>query len=380
MENAGFYDDLGKNITAQYDECESYRLLCREQNFNPHVNLKTKSDFDNVPFVVTTLFKKSHHLYSKLLRVNPEKLSKWTTSSSTTGDPSIVGRTEDDISGIRKFVEQNSKLFKPQYGYDCVFFPEPYTMRMYHSENMFGKHTESYIGNILNSFRFSDQTIFLLKKSGDEFYVDENEFVSFLKQHSNRNDPVSIRGSTSIFYDTVCKLRKNMPPFNLGPKAFVQTGGGGWDGRKGSISIGRKIGRGQFVREISEFLGIPKKNFIDTYSFTENSIPITGHYCEEYDDYLFHIPKYTAVVLRDTKTLQVLRHKGEKGFIEMLNAYGTNGYAGASVLVDDLAELVDSERCPACGCPCMTIRIIGRVTEAEAKGCGATLKVRSDLS
>jgi len=21
MENAGFYDDLGKNITAQYDEC-----------------------------------------------------------------------------------------------------------------------------------------------------------------------------------------------------------------------------------------------------------------------------------------------------------------------------------------------------------------------
>ena len=171
-----------------------------------------------------------------------------------------------------------------------------------------------------------------------------------------------------------------MPPFNLGSKAFVQTGGGGWDGRKGSISADREIKRSQFVQEISEYLGIPAANFIDTYSFTENSIPITGHYSEKYGDYLFHIPKCSAVLIRDVKTLKVMRQKGNKGFIEVLNAYGTHAFAGASVLVDDLAELIDNERCPDCGCKCMTIRIIGRVTGAEAKGCGATLKVGSEKS
>ena len=179
MESVGFYSKLAKNITDQYDDCAGYRLLCQEQNFDPHVDLKTKFDLDKVPFVVTTLFKKSNKLYSQLLRVNTDRLSKWTVSSSTTGDPSVVGRTEGDLAELRKFIELSSGTFKPQYGYDCVFFPEPYTMRMYHSENLLGKPTESYIGNILNSFRFSEHTNFLLKKKDDGFYVDTDEFIRF---------------------------------------------------------------------------------------------------------------------------------------------------------------------------------------------------------
>lgn len=378
MEESAFFNDFTRNVIGQYDECEGYRFLCMTQNYDPHVNLKTESDLDKVPFLTTTLFKKSNKLYSKLLRVNPESLSKWTVSSSTTGDPSIVGRTDNDFTELKNIIQLQNSVFKPQYGYDCVFFPEPRVMRLYHSENLYGKPTESYIGNILNIFQFSTNTEFLLKEHNDEFYVDTDAFLDFLKNHDGKNDHLSIRGSTLLFYNTVQKLKNDMAPVNLGPNAIVHTGGGGWDGRKGTISMGEKITRPQFVQEVSDFLGIPRKNFIDTYSFTENSTPITGHYCDDYQDYLFHIPKWGKVLIRDTKTFEVLQHKGEKGFIEVLNAYGTNGFAGASVLVDDLAEIVDPKKCPGCGYKGMTIRILGRVTGAEAKGCGATLNVEEE--
>lgn len=297
------------------------------------------------------------------------------------GDPSIVGRTEGDLAELQKVIRLDSGIFKPRYGYDCVFFPEPYTMRTFHSENLLGKPTESYIGNLLNFFSFSDDTEFLLKKSGDGFSVDTGRFLRFLRQHDKKGHSLSIRGSTLLFYNTLLQMKKeNMPPFHLGPKAIVHTGGGGWDGRKGSLSMGRQIKRSRFVTDVSDFLGIPPENFIDTYSFTENSIPITGHYSEKFKDYLFHVPRWSTVLIRDVRTMKVLRNKGDKGFLEILNAYGTSAYAGASILVDDLAEIVGTDHCPDCGFPGLTLRMLGRVTGAEAKGCGATLKVGRDAS
>ena len=103
-------------------------------------------------------------------------------------------------------------------------------------------------------------------------------------------------------------------------------------------------------------------------------MPLTGHYCENFHDYLFHVPKWGKVIIRDIKTFEPLHNAGDRGFIQILNAYGTSSFAGASVLVDDMGEIVSNEKCPGCGYDCMTIRIIGRVKGAEAKGCGATLK------
>lgn len=380
MGSNSFFEDFTRNVTGQFDQCQGYRLLCQTQGYDPYKHLKTETDVDKVPFVVTTLFKKSNALYQQLLRVNCGNLAKWTISSSTSGDPSIVGRTESDLKQLQEIVERDENIFRPKYGYDCVFFPEPTVMRLFHSENLYGKPTESYIGNLLSIFKFSDETIFLLKEQGDEFIVDTDAFLSFLKRHDGKNDRISIRGSTLLFFNTIQQLKSTIPPFHLGRNAIIHTGGGGWDGHKGNISMGRIINRSSFVNEISAFLGIPTCNFIDTYSFTENSTPITGHYSEKYNDYLFHIPSWGRVLIRDVKTLSILNKEGDKGFIEVLNAYGTSAFAGASVLVDDLGEIISTEKCPECKKDGMTIRILGRVTGAEAKGCGATLKVGRNAS
>ncbi|MDD3223800.1 MAG: acyl-protein synthetase [Clostridium sp.] len=376
MEKYNFFKDFKDNVIHQYEDCEAYRLLCTSQLYNPCKELKTEEDMEKVPFVATTLFKKSVKMYSKLLRTNPKNLEKWTVSSSTSGDPSIVGRSREDILQIKKFVQLQHNVFNMNSEYNCVFYPQPEVMRKYKSIKILNKPTESYIGNLLNIFSFSENTNFLLHPCEDKFSVDMKKFTEFITTHNGKNDNLALRGSTLLIYNAVEYLKNKIKPLNLGNNAIVHTGGGGWDGKKGSINIGIKIERYKFVEEVSDFLGIPQENFIDTYSFTENSFPITGHYSRKYKDYLFHVPNWGRVIIRDVKTLKPVHNEGEKGFIQMLNAYGTSSFAGASIMVDDMAQIVSEKRCPECNEDAMTIKIIGRVKGAEAKGCGATLNVK----
>ncbi|MCR3761147.1 acyl-protein synthetase [Clostridium felsineum] len=376
MKEYNFFQDFRTNVIGQYDECAAYKLLCNSQNYDPIKELKVEKDIENVPFITTTLFKKSAKMYRNLLRIEPKNLEKWTTSSSTSGDPSIVGRTNEDILQIKKFIQLQQRTLDSSNQYNCVFYPEPEVMMKHKSIQILDKPTESFIGNMLRLYPFSKNTNFLLHPYKGEFSINTKQFVEFLNEHNKKNQRVSLRGSTLLLYNAVESLKDKMKPFELGQNCTVQTCGGGWDGKKGNVNLGTKMERSKFVEEISNFLGIPEENFIDSYSFTENTFPINGHYSKKYKNYLFHVPSWGRIIIRDIKTLEPLHNEGERGFIQMLNAYGTSSFAGASLLVDDIGEIVSEKRCPVCGTETMTIKIIGRVKGAEAKGCGATLDVK----
>ncbi|OOM76269.1 acyl-protein synthetase, LuxE [Clostridium puniceum] len=373
-----FFQDFKDNLIKQYFECQAYKFLCDSQGFNPSINLNSEADIEKVPFIATTLFKKSAEMFTNLLRVPLDVIDKWTLSSSTSGDPSMVGRRKCDIMKIKELDDLNKKTYKSFSNQACVFFPEPKVMREYKSKVVYGKSTESYIGNILDVSDLKDNSIFLVKPDEDNLIVDMDKFKLFLETHNGLENNISICGSTPLLFDAINILQKTMKPLNLGKNALVNTFGGGWDGKKGTVSIGTSIKRQDFVENLSNFLGIPEDNFIDSYSFTENTFSITGHYSKEYKDYLFHVPEWGRMIIRDIKTLKPLYSPGDRGFIQMLNAYGTTTFAGASVLVDDIGEIVSISECPECKTKLMTIKIIGRVRGAEAKGCGATLNVRSE--
>ncbi|GFZ33035.1 acyl-protein synthetase [Clostridium zeae] len=373
-----FYKDLKINLVDQYTRCSAYKLLCDSQGFNPSIDLNTEKDVEKVPFITTTVFKKSAEIFTNLLKVPVNTIDKWTVSSSTSGDPSMVGRTISDIMQIKEFNKLSIGTLRPDTEQECVFYPDPDTMKNYKSEVVYGKRTESYIGNILDMFDFKENTIFLIKPDGDNLVVEVEEFIKFLESNNKLDKHLSIRGSALLLYNTINSLKETMPPFNLGKNVLIQTGGGGWDGKKGTMSNGTAIRKQEFVETVANFLGVPEENFIDSYSFTENTFFIIGHYSKEYKDYLFHIPKWGKVIIRDVKTLEPLYNPGDRGFMQMLNAYGTSAFAGASIMVDDIGEIVSIDECPDCKEKLMTIRIVGRVKGAEAKGCGATLNVRSE--
>ena len=373
-----FYQDLKVSLVEQYFQCPAYKLLCDSQGFNPSINLNSEKDVERVPFITTTLFKKSAGIFTNLLKVPINTIDKWTVSSSTSGDPSVVGRRMCDMMQIREFNELQNKSLRPNTEQECVFFPEPDTMKKYKSEVIYGKRTESYMGNLLDMFGFKENAVFIIKQEGDNLTVDIDTFKKFLISNDKLDKHLSIRGSALLLFNTINQLKKTMPPFNLGKNVLIQTGGGGWDGKKGNISNGTAITKQEFVETVSEFLGVPEENFIDSYSFTENTFFIIGHYSKKYKDYLFHVPKWGKVIIRDIKTLEPLHNPGDRGFIQMLNAYGTLSFAGASILVDDIGEIVSIDECPDCKEKLMTIRLIGRVKGSEAKGCGATLNVRGE--
>jgi len=368
----GFFDDFKTNLQGQYDECLAYKKLCQNEGFNPYRDLNCEDDLYNIPFVLSTSFKKSYGFFTKLLRVDVKDIYKWTISSSTSGDPSIVGRSKEDIDTLRRFVLEDEMRHKMDRDFECTFFPKADDMKAYNRGIFLDKVCESYLGNIVDIYTYRDDTIYLLKPNNGKFEVDVQSFINYIKEHNGKNHRTALGGSTPLFFATVLKLRQIIAPVELGDKSFVHTGGGGWDGRKGNINIGTSIERWRFVEEVSNFLGIPQENFTDTYSFTENSFTITGHYSKTYRDYLFHIPEYARVIVRDIKTLKPAK-EGERGYIQVLNAYGTKSFAGASVLVDDIGEVVSYNKCPECGYEGMVIKIIGRVKGTEAKGCGATL-------
>lgn len=367
-----FLEDFKINLQGQYEECKAYREICKREGFSPYRDLNTEEDLENVPFVTTTLYKRSNGVFTNLLRKPIQDIYKWTVSSSTSGDPSIVGRTDDDINSLRKFVLEDEMRHKKERDFECTFFPHSEDMKAYGRGKLYGKILESYLGNLVDIYTYLDDTIYLLKPSENGFNVDVNSFIGYINEHNKKEHKAALGGSTPIFFSTILRLKENIKPVELGNSAFVHTGGGGWDGRKGNINIGTFIERWRFVEEVSRFLGIPEENFTDTYSFTENSFTFTGHYSRDYKDYLFHVPEFARVIVRDFKTLKPVK-EGERGFIQVLNAYGTSAFAGASVLVDDIGEVISYNKCPDCGYSGMVIKIIGRVKGAEAKGCGATL-------
>ena len=378
MENS-FFQDFKKNLIGQYEESKGYKTICKNYGYNPYTDLKYEDDIEKVPFIATTLFKRSNNLFISLLRTEVKSLDKWTLSSSTSGDPSIVGRCASDIEKLRELVKKDEDVFRNKRDYECVFFPKADEMKAFKRSNILGKPAESYIGNILDLFTYRDDTVVLLKLQDNEFKLDTTSFINYLEEHDKKERFAAVGGSTPLIYNTIQRVKQKMKPVVLGSNAILHTGGGGWDGRKGNINIGTEIERWKFVHDVSDFLGIPPENFTDTYSFTENSFTVTGHYSKEYKDYLFHIPPWAKVIIRDEKTLKPVTREGERGLVQVLNAYGTSGFAGASILVDDIAEMVSEKRCPVCGHAGMTIKIIGRVKGTEAKGCGAAIATGGDM-
>lgn len=379
MNELNFFCDFKKKVIYQYEKCKAYKILCEQEKFDPYEEGDLKKYIEQVPFFTTTLFKKSYGLFTNLLNVEPSKLDKWTVSSSTSGDPSMVGRTNEDLTNIVTFAQLENNILHWDVDYECVFFPTAADMKKYKSKEVLGKFTESYIGNLLDVLPLLDTAIFLLKPYDDDFKVDVDSFVNFLKEHNNQNHKLSVRGSTPLLFTTVMELKEKMPPFNLGNNTIVNTGGGGWDGKKGTINLGTKIPRAKFVEEVSKFLGIPEENFVDMYTFTENGFLLNGQYSKDDKDYLFNVPEWCHVIVRDVRTLKPVYNKGDRGILQLLNAYGNKSFAGASILVDDMAEIVSTKRHPLYGEKCVTLKLLGRVVGSEAKGCGATLNIKKEM-
>ena len=97
-ENNDFVD-LMRNITIEaINSNKYYEEIANRDNFSVD-ELTNIDDLASIPYVSAPLFKESAGMYEKFLKIplkSPE-FELWNVSSCTSGDPSLVGRSKDDI-------------------------------------------------------------------------------------------------------------------------------------------------------------------------------------------------------------------------------------------------------------------------------------------
>ena len=94
----------------------------------------------------------------------------------------------------------------------------------------------------------------------------------------------------------------------------------------------------------------------------------------KYNDFLLHINNNQGrIVVRDIETAEPIKSTGKPGILELVTPYGVESYAGVAVLLDDIVQVENWERCPECGREGAIFRVLGRLTPSIGKGCSSLI-------
>lgn len=125
----------------------------------------------------------------------------------------------------------------------------------------------------------------------------------------------------------------------------------------------KAVSRQDFKEAIHEVSGITR--FSDHYSMAEQNGSV---YAEcEYGHY--HASIYSDMVIRDEKDFSVCE-PGRVGIIQVVSCL-PHSYPGNSLLTEDMGMIEGVDDCP-CGRKGKYVRIIGRIKDAEIRGCSDT--------
>jgi len=123
------------------------------------------------------------------------------------------------------------------------------------------------------------------------------------------------------------------------------------------------VSNSQFKATVAELTGIRRvHNF---YGMVEQ----IGAIFVECSSGHLHCPVYADVLVRRPGTWQVA-DVGETGVLQLLSTL-PRSYPGHSLLTEDRAQLLGEDNC-SCGLPGKYFRILGRLPQAEARGCSDT--------
>lgn len=380
------FNDLKIEVEATSNDCKLYRHICEEQEYDFDQTIK-ESNIDEVPYVNWNYFKGSNNKFHELLRIPYSELSYWTISSSTSGDPSLVGRDAEDInifkSNYKKVFEEYSKmrsinrliLFAPSLKFMNKMPGTWMEKRGFLFYRDITDIWEDYDIDYLLEFKFLKFFLYLISHFRAKAFIEINgkKMVNSLKEVECKQIPTLVANSAPLMYQNFTDYyKKHKKGFNM-PETFrIQLGGGGWDGIKGRVNLGYKINKPEFMERISDFFNIPYDNITDNFGATEVPIACGGHWSKKYEDFLFHLNKNEAnIIIRDIETLERIKKTDEPGLVEILTPYGVKSYAGVAIMLDDIIKIVNFNKCVECGREGIVFRITGRMTPDIGKGCNS---------
>ncbi|MEW1660148.1 acyl-protein synthase [Streptomyces sp. NPDC093707] len=287
----------------------------------------------------------------EVLSIPREEVFLHLTSSGTTGQKSQMFYDRWTIRSAQRMV---ARIFD-HYGWITPDQPVNYLLYSYEPAPDLRVGT-SFTDNYLCDFAPARHTTHALRHTGTGHEFDVHGTIDALRRYAEDGLPVRILGFPAFLHFTLERMRAaGMPPLDLPPGSLVLLGGG-WKGH-----ADRRIPKEDFYAEVTRQLGIPPERIRDTYGSVEHCVPYI-----ECTHHRLHVPVWSRVAIRDTRTLQPLPYD-RPGYLHLVSPYITSVPA-QSVVMGDLASLHPGDSCD-CSLDTPWFTIHGRAGVSRNRSC-----------
>lgn len=324
---------------VHYNSCDAYHRMMDAIG----LDIDNLPDYDKLPFLPVRLFKEF-----ELRSCAKEDVIKTMTSSGTTGQQ--VSRIYLDRATSAAQTKCLTKIVADFLGTKRVPMLILDSSAVIKNRAMFSARGAGILGFSM----FGSKRQYALN---EEMELDIEGLKHFLEEHQGQT--IFLFGFTFMIWQHFYKklLETGYCP-DLSKGILIH--GGGW-----KKLINESVSPQEFKQRLHDACGILPENIHDYYGMVEQ----TGTIYMECECGHLHAPTFSDVLIRRPLDFS-LAEIGEEGIIEVVSVL-PESYPGHLLLTEDKGVILGEDDCP-CGRKGKYFKIIGRLKNAEIRGCSDT--------
>ena len=329
-----------KELTkVHYQKSEKYKRMMDA------IGLKIDkiSSYYDLPFLPVRMFKEL-----ELLSVPKEEIVKTMTSSGTSGQQvSKIFLDRETSSNQTKVLTKIVSNFIGKKRVPMLILDSSSVVK---DRTMFSARGAGILGFSM----FGSKRIYALD---EKMQLDIENITIFLEEH--KDETIFMFGFTFMVWQHFYKelLKSEYRP-NLSKAILIH--GGGWKKLQNE-----SVSPDEFKIKLNEVCGIDKNRIHDYYGMVEQ----TGTIYMECECGHLHASNFSDIIVRRSSDFSVADF-GEKGIIEVVSLL-PKSYPGHTLLTEDEGIVLGEDDCK-CGRKGKYFNVIGRIKNAEIRGCSDT--------
>lgn len=332
-----FTEYLKELSLKHYQKCENYRKIVDKLN----CNLSEIKNYTEIPFLPVRLFKEFD-----LKSIPTEEVFKTMTSSGTSGQAvSKIYLDKTTAANQQKTLVKIVSDFTGANRMPMLIIDCPSVIK---NRNMFSARGAGILGF---SIFGADRTYAL----DDDMNIDIPKIEAFLEKHKGKK--ILLFGFTFMIWQFFYKKLKELN-IKLDLSNGILIHGGGW-----KKLVNEAVSKEEYKQSLNDVCGI--KSVHDYYGMVEQ----TGCVYMECEYGHLHASIFSDVIIRNPKDFSIAK-TGEKGLIQVCSLL-PESYPGHSLLTEDEGIVLGEDDCP-CGRKGKYFKILGRIKNAEIRGCSDT--------
>lgn len=333
-------EELKNLVHHHMNNSAEYKRMMNSIGFSA----KEMENYIQLPFLPVRLFKELN-----LKSINNEEVFKTMTSSGTSGQAvSKIYLDRQTAGNQQKVLTKIVSDFTGSKRMPMLIIDSEATVK---NRFMFSARGAGILGFSIFGV---DRTYAL----DENMELDLNAVENFLDRHKGEN--VFLFGFTFMiwehFYKKILRLQNEGISLDLSNGIMIH--GGGWKKLQDEAVTTK-----QFKESLKDICGLDR--VYDYYGMVEQ----TGCIYMECEQGHLHASIFSDVIIRNPKDFSVCKY-GEKGIIQVVSIL-PKSYPGHSLLTEDEGVLLGEDDC-ACGRKGKYFKVLGRIKNAELRGCSDT--------